>query len=338
MNDILKTKPISHSSLNLFEYSPLMYKRHVLKELEEEDTTYFRKGNAFDCLITEPDKFDEKFIIMNLAPPSGLMERFVETYIEIKEKNDSGLDEDTVLEHCYTSSQFKLKKESVLKKFYIPEIQNYITTKLENKDKTILSQEEYDKVKGMVQLLENDERCMSIMQAKDNPMIDVYDQFKIEWIISTKDRSVDARGMLDRLIIDHTNKKITIVDFKTTGKSIFAFPRSFVQYGYYRQVALYFDAIKYWIANEKCGLIGYKVINPIFIVVETNLNHPPMIYKTTDNDLSVGRHGGRLKNSKRLIKGYYNLIDELLWHRDNNQWDLPKEALMTGSTNLDVFE
>ena len=63
-----------------------------------------------------------------------------------------------------------------------------------------------------------------------------------------------------------------------------------------------------------------------------------MIYKTTDNDLSVGRHGGRLKNSKRLIKGYYNLIDELLWHRDNNQWDLPKEALMTGSTNLDVFE
>ena len=337
MDDILKTKPISFSSLNLFEYSPLMYKRHVLKQLEEEDTDYFRKGSAFDCLITEPESFDERFAVSHIPPPGGMMEVFVETYL--KEMADTG-DVARAMNIAYKESGFKLKFPVVEKKFNDPDLQNYVIFRLNNKDKTILSQDEFDQAKGMEQLLKSDVRCRKYLPEKDNPLQEAYNQIKIEWQMLVHDgiTEVDALSILDKIVVDHVVKTIQVVDLKTTGRSVFNFPLSFVKYAYYRQAAFYYDAAHQWAMSTNFARHeGYKILFPIFIVIETTCNHLPIIYQTTENDINVGRWGGTLK-SGREVKGYISLTESLLKHRENNIWELPMDIYEKGYADLDVFE
>ena len=325
MNDILFNKPISHSSLNIFNQSPLMYKRYVLKQLEEEDTTAFRKGNAFDCLITEPDEFNNRFAISTVSPPSGMLGKFVELYLE----NIDKMSEDDCRQYAYQFSGFKLKYEAVINKFEHPDIVAYIQFQLENKDKTILSQEEFDIATAMVAILNSDDRCKGYMMAKDNPLMDVHDQLKLEWKLDGGD--IDAIGALDRLVIDHSSKSIHIIDFKTTGKSMYSFASSYIKYGYFRQAALYYDAV-----CQNFSDLNYTIHLPVFIVIETSLNNPPLIYRCTEKSLEAGKSGGILKSGLK-VKGYQELVSDLLWHRENDQWEVPKDAFLKGYLDLDPF-
>lgn len=62
VNETLKTRPISYSSLKNFYKSPQHYLDYLYGEKKETDA--FTKGNVFECMLLEPELIDEKVAIM----------------------------------------------------------------------------------------------------------------------------------------------------------------------------------------------------------------------------------------------------------------------------------
>lgn len=100
---------------------------------------------------------------------------------------------------------------------------------------------------------------------------------------------------------------------KTVGKSVYEFPRSFHQFGYYRQAAFYQLGLTSTLEKlTDKDLSDYEMKRFKFIAVENKhtSTRPAVVYNCTDNDLYVGQHGGKLKGGKS-VPGYDQLIDDL---------------------------
>lgn len=92
-------------------------------------------------------------------------------------------------------------------------------------------------------------------------------QIECEKIFTFEYLGYNWKIKLDRQIIDHVNKKIYIIDLKTTSNSIYQFKKSLEQYRYYRQAFLYVQGLKIFYSTI-LELADYE-IEFKFIPVET---------------------------------------------------------------------
>jgi len=130
----------------------------------------------------------------------------------------------------------------------------------------------------------------------------------------------EFKALLDGIRINHKDETIEPFDLKTIGKSVFDFPQSYVDYGYYTQAALYDYAIR--TPNSPVFAYidqGYRVKDFTFIVVETKTSstNPAIIYTTTQKERNCGFEGGVVNN--KYYKGIYQLLDDYLWHESTDQ-------------------
>ena len=117
------------------------------------------------------------------------------------------------------------------------------------------------------------------------------------------------KGIVDRYVIDHDKKVITIIDIKTTGKTIVDFPETVEFYNYWLQAAIYMTLVAKNL-DEKTQ--EYK-INFNFIVIDKyNQVYNFPVRDTTMNTWGDGMSG---------ILGMAN------YHIDNNRFDLPYDFL-----------
>jgi hypothetical protein len=325
----LEDHKLSHSSLNLLDYSPSFYREHILNP-KDEDTTYFRKGSAVDCLLTEPREFDKRYVLCTVESPGGMMGEFVKVYLHNINRDD--IDEDTKRKAAYVASGFKIKYESVIKKFEVPEIQEYVKFTLENKDKTLLSREEMTQTINMVNMLQ---KCVITEEyfKADNDLRETSNQLEFEMPWKTKSgKEYTIRGMLDKVIINHKDKTIQAVDLKTTGKPVYSFPNSYIKYAYYRQAAIYQYYIKSLFRKYAWyhELKEYEVLPFKFIVAETACNNKPLVFEVSKEDLEIGMNGGFSKSTGKRMKGFTELIEEVEWHQETGEWEIKKEVQDNG--------
>ena len=122
-------------------------------------------------------------------------------------------------------------------------------------------------------------------------------------------------------------KTIRPVDLKTTGKSVFAFRSSYLSFKYYIQAAFYTAALHYALKNEEefAGVADYHVLPFQFIVQETNMYNPPHIFEVDEEDMFVAEYGGIVEGAGYEIRGFQDLIDELEYHQETEQWEYKRE-------------
>lgn len=110
--DYFEHKGISNSKIKDFERSPLLfYQKHVINSLEEPDKDCYRIGRAAHCLALEPEKFNERFIILpeiNRKTKEGKAQ-FAEWQQKAKDNNSDII---TIEEH----DKFKKMAEMLLSK------------------------------------------------------------------------------------------------------------------------------------------------------------------------------------------------------------------------------
>jgi hypothetical protein len=313
---------ISHSSLSMLIQSPFKYKMHILSP-QEEDTSYFRKGAAFDTLLTEPDEFLNRYAVSRTPPPSGMMGEFVRIYLDECSKNTKEADARVI---AYKDSGFKLKYEAVIKKFEASEIQDYLKFVEETQGKTVLSLEEFQQANNMAMHVKGNLYAGKYLLAT-NPDITIDYQKKIKF----NHKGYEVVSILDLVRIDHANKKIIPIDIKSTSKSVTSFESSYLKYGYYRQGALYTLAC----LSEYKDLIdkGYTIDPFRFIVCETSCYNPPIVFQMSDIDIAVGMDGGTSSMGYEYL-GINQLIERLQWHQENNLWDYPRDVYDSGGTKV----
>ena len=303
---------------------------------KDEDTSYFRKGSAVDCLLTEPTEFDERYVLCTVESPGGMMGEFIKTYIHFtkeatnsKECSEDTYTEEEIRQASYQDSGFKTKYETVIKKFEVPEIQEYVKFTIENKDKTLLSREEMTQTINMVNMLQQSPITEEYFKA-DHDLRETKNQLKFEMSWVTKSgKEYTIRGMLDKVIVNHKDKTVQAIDIKTTGKPVYSFPNSYIKYAYYRQAAIY----QYFILNNFMDQINtneYEVLPFKFIVAETACNNKPLVFEVSDQDLEIGMNGGISKSSGKRMKGVSELIEEVEWHQETGEWEIKKEVQDNG--------
>ena len=248
---------ISNSDLGELKMSP---RRFVMRKQQEMQTKSgaMQLGTLIHNFTLEPDKF----IMADVEPVGGKMGEYIKAYFELEKV---GTPEDQIPDMAYQMSGYKpshSKPETILKSF-------------KNKEENVKFYEFLKAADGKISLNQKDrqiiEGCLTSLRGHvvTNKLLfsehteDNIETFNEKEIFFTQ-YEVECKSKLDRLIVDHDKKTVTIVDLKTTSSQVYGectplktntgilmrdwhvtgFMFSCLQYAYYRQLAFYINAVQ----------------------------------------------------------------------------------------------
>jgi hypothetical protein len=306
------------------------YKKHYLREkVDEKENLATNMGKLVETLLLEPEEFDNRFYMSSVTSiPTGLMLEFVEALYKITDAAADGFGViarpmDELVEEAYKASGFKISKEQVVGKFlgsaaeiYYREIREVRSKKL-----TVITAQDVTNAEKIVEELQNNEFTSDIINRTTNDRYTVLNQFKIDGYFVD---GHEFKSMLDKVIVDHQEKKIHIYDLKCVWSvenfynEYYLFRRAYIQ-GY-----LYWRAVN-WISrnDENYPWSDYVVEIPQFIVCDSINYYDPLIYKMTAVDLHDAYMGFEVNDKE--YPGVKTLIKDLSWAQENDIWSISRE-------------
>jgi hypothetical protein len=326
MSDYFKNDSISYSKLRALSVGPAYYKSQMEQDSEEKE--HFIIGSAVDILLTESDKFWDYYYLefdkFDEDLPSPQMLKFIDYLVH--NENCGEITQDCYKEAFEYAGIKQKKLDTVIKEFSDKYMNyyNYLIKKnifnINNEGKQLLTVSQYDLVKNITNSLQNN-RFTSKYFNTDFSNLEIHNQLEIYWEYD----NIKCKSKLDKVIINHVDKTIMLIDLKTTGKSTFSFESSLYQYRYDIQAAFYGLAFTWLVKNQWVYLKDYTISGFYFIVESTKTIGFPLIYKCSDNLLNNALHG-YYKNDK-YYKGIIQLISDYKWYMDNNEWSYDKNII-----------
>lgn len=310
---------ISNSDLGNLKDSPWMFKQYKDKKIERVTAAHFELGSLIHLAILEPDLF----VVASVDKPSGLMGIFLDTYVEC------GMDEEAGKE-AYNKSGFKLPLKTVLAKLEDKDIKKYLDFIKTNNDKLLLTKQQKWVISQVEKGIQRNPYAYKILFEQYNAIteydkisnIEIFNELELYGVLE----GVKIKGKIDKLIIDHFNKKIILVDLKSTSSApYFRFKRvlntgdltidyqgtgffgSFKGWCYYRQLAFY----KTLIAENYKDLFSSYKFECYIIPVNTTTSYDCSVIQVSDEWLEYGRI-----EAEELIFRYKE-------HEKEDQWCYP---------------
>jgi hypothetical protein len=319
----------SYSSLKDFSLDRRKYyKKYVLRqEVEEKDNAATNMGKLVETLLLEPEEFDNRFYMSSTtSAPTGLMLAFVEALYKITDES-AGTDGvvarpmEEMVEEAYVASGFKITKEAVLNKFLGSSAEIYYRELREVRSKKLIvvTTQDITNAERIVEELQNNEFTRDIINMETNDRYTVINQFKID---SYKVDGHEFKSMLDKIIIDHNEKKIHIYDLKC----VWSVENFYNEYYLYRrayiQAYLYWKAIHSITANPNHEWYDYEVEFPQFIVCDSINYYSPLIYTLTGQAMQNAYSGFMVGD--REYPGVRDLIKDLRWAQEFDIWTISR--------------
>jgi len=330
----------SSSSLKEFSMNRRKYhKKYILSEnVEDEDSKAAIIGRVVETLLLEPYEFDGRFYMSTcMSMPTGLMNDFVEALYKHTVNATDGMGNVTrtfeeISKDAYADSGFKIKYEAVMTKFVGSDAEIYYKEirEVRGNNLTVVTTEDVTNAERIVNELQTNPITADIVNLVNSARYTVHNQFQIEGY------SVDShlfKSMLDKMVIDHSEKKIFIYDLKCTW-SVENFLEEYYLYRRaYIQAYLYFHAVKSLTINVDDELYGYNVEFPRFIVCDSTNYFSPLIYTTDQSDMLNAYHG--FEHKGRKYPGVKQIIEDLKWALVNDVWNISRENYINnGIVNL----
>jgi hypothetical protein len=304
--DYFAIEAMSNSLLGLIELGPREYKRRVDAGIREESQS-LTLGDAVHTKCFEPNRFDEKFVVTSARKVEGMMGVYIEELVKLSAEHPE-LPSDIFSQQAYEKAGFKIPLATVEKNLTEkPENHAYAEALKLAIGKSPLSTYDMNTIEACISSLSNHKVANELIFGYNHVSMITYNELEILW----EYRNMACKSKVDRLIIDPVKGKVVIVDLKTTSKSVYKFESAFDYYQYYRQMAFYLEAVKYWMLYNHPTYTDfeYEVYIP---AVQTTGNNETVVYKPSVNALQAG-----------LMK-VNTLMNELVWHLQNNLWEYPR--------------
>ena len=315
---------ISYSKLRNLSVGPAYFKK--IQEEEQEDKEHFIIGSCVDILLTEPDKFWEKYALefqeVCEKVPTGQMKEFIDNFVT---------QEDYQL--AYDLVGFKRKGDTLdVIKDKMSEFNDYYSYLLnkrrfyeEIKDKQFISNSQYSLITKIVESLKTNRFTRKYFEGTIGTKTDKHLQLEIYW----EYKGEKCKSKLDLVVVNHENREIHPIDIKTTGNSVFSFDSSALKWRYDLQSSFYSSAL-YWLINKSNDeywnkLKDYRILPFKFIVESSKYPGMPLMYECSEKFLKGGIDGFDYQG--RWYKGFIELINDYKWYRDNNSWDYSKDII-----------
>jgi len=317
----MKIDHLSHSSLSALKVSPQYFIKYKNRELNKSSKG-FDLGTAIHCYVLEPSTFNGRYIVADIPVIGGMMGKFIEAIVENEAYITSTVYDNTedtpsefvihsideLYETCYNIAGFKTPLAGVIKKLEKEENANYLDFLRSSKGKLILSAEDYEIVEHCAASIKNHAVASNICNTSEHNNAEA--EKELSW--TYKDYPYIIKSVIDNLILDKEKKLVTIVDLKTTAKSVYNFIGAYGTYGYYRQIAIYKLAVNWYLDQLGEDSSKYDIKSYIVAVQTTGLCEC-VVYEPDNLDLSVA------------IDEFENLLERFRWHQDHDHWDFPME-------------
>lgn len=332
----------SNSFLKALSESPKSAHRIIKGEQGDEKSPALSFGSLVDCLLTTPELFNEDYIIYRGKAPTDKLLDVATEYIRIYQLEGSteGFDANA----CIISAQHnvgydgRLKPETMIKRFE-DDCKEYCTFVLNYRDKIIVDETFYNEANRIT--LET--KASPYLQHIFNPDSNLIVLFQVPIFVNTTKFS--GKILIDCLVIDLVDKRITPYDFKTFEGS---FESNYWKYKYYYQEAWY-SWILHILCNpdlfvdcnipEQLKIIhsgGYSIEQFKFIAIDKSGYKNVEIFKSYPKIIEDVFFNGYIdKGSVKIpIKSIESLIEETKWRISNDSWSDDYQMITNGVKKL----
>lgn len=307
---------ISNSNIGWFLKKGPRYLKEMLDGKEGLKASFLDKGTMIHEYILQPEEFWKDYIILDFAVPKVKQQKDLLEFYANAKMVDPLASEDDILLMSYNSAYSNNKsidKRIQEAKELVETYQNYIEY-FRNKDsKKVISFADLNMLKTIKKNMEDHKKANELL-FKYPETFEVHNEFHINWEYPNASTLGDlpCKSLLDRVMIDHTNKKIILVDIKTTA-DVYNFKHSIEEFDYCRQLAYYWLAIHWYFKNElKLNIEEYEYETYI-VAVQSHDGYEVRVFKFNPKTIE-----------ERLVTIDY-AIKRIAWHKNNNLWDHMKE-------------
>ena len=302
--------------------------------IKETDSLLF--GSVVDCLITEPETFDERFLVSNNIDISDKLKSVIKLLYD-RFPNAQSLNEipDIEKETAFNDLDYGVSwiLSTKLKKLELGIAYYQLLKNVGNKK--IISMDDYTRAQTCVYELYNNPFTANyfIDTIQETPNIEHCYQLKF----STIHNGIFIRCMFDKLIVDHDNKTIQPIDLKTTSNNTEQFIHSVLEWSYYIQATMYTQILQDIIKQD--DYFKDFTILPFKFIVINSRNYHPLIWEypvQIQNDIVIDPFESEL--IKHGYKPWFQLATEAFWHITNNLFDYSYESYQNnGLRTISLF-
>lgn len=321
---------VSYSTLSQFDREGVSCIPHLK---DKKDSQALRFGSLTDTLMTEPETLEQKFVIADFFRPSDTITKIVTNIWDNCDKTITRLEKvnpELILLYINEENYQTNWKDATRINKIIEEGQEYFSLLKLSENKILMSQYDYNSAVECVDTLKMSNFTGKYFYVSPlTPHIEGHFQLKFRLVLG----KYAIRCMFDRIIVDHKAKTIQPVDLKTTGKPEEGFEESFEGWRYYLQSSMYS-----YILRKLCEKDEYFkdfTVLPFIFVCINRYSLKPLAWV---DENSVYDRSVRLNKEGKIMKPWYVLLEELLWHMENNKLDYSYESYKSGGlrklTNL----
>ena len=310
----------------------------LLKRLDEFGPRNFTKsfkiegdsidfGSYVDCILFTPEVAEEEFYFEAIEKPTtqlleladyivnNLMDRFDNYY-----KNNEATEDLSRAIGLFGSIKDYDKRVA---KFDNDLFWNYLASKRDALGKTILSIDIKSEAAEALEILKSHNKTTEIFFPNGNK--EAINQLQLVSSIN----GVQVKAMLDRVIVDHDNKKVYAYDLKCTDVRQITFPYWFKKMKYYLQASLYTAMLAQYVEES---LPGYT-LEPFRFIVYSRSDKYPFVWKVSSKMLENGLFG--FYDERGIYnKGIKQLLAEYKYYVDNNNFNIEAEFIENDELEL----
>lgn len=307
---------ISNSAIGWFLKKGPRYLKDMLDGKEEGiSAKYLDKGTMIHMYLLQPEEFWSNYTIIDYEKPKTAQQlAFCEAYF-----NSNEIVEEDKLINAYKASYSgnNMSKDAMLKK--AKELQLKFTEYIEFLDKnqtyTVISFADLNMLKNIKKNIDSHIKANELLI--DQPGVECHNEFHINW--EAEKQGVSCKSLLDRVKIDHANKKITLIDLKTT-VDVYNFKHSVEEYDYYRQIAFYILALTWYMKDEGYNIEDYD-LEAYIVAIQSNSNNEVRVFNMLNEKELLAR--------KDLIA---DALTEISYHYQTGNWDHTREYYENNGT------
>ena len=263
--------------------------------------------------LTNEPLFSNRYYIYDDNKPTAMLGQLCDIILNNYEKIP---DKETVLKIVKNNAFWNniSKEETLIAKFNTNEFWEYLKIQFKIKDKLVITLDEHNSAKNTVNTLLTHKYSKNIFyndfeNYHELPFEIVYNKFTF-------------KGILDIFQIDHKNKKVYMIDLKTGSGKSETFLKSFIDYRYYYQGAIYRMAFEYFC--KKFNLVDYTLENFKFLFIGKSENIP-IIFEFTEKWNQAAIKGFKTK-SGYFYTGINENLEKVYYHWKNNKYDFSKDV------------
>ena len=340
-----KIDALSASDIKLFAKDRIaFYHQKVLGEKRKDKfSDSLTLGTLIDYCLSDckgswqefEQNFDDRFILLSVKKGTGQLFLLADLLYEytLRDMDEEGnitssfsIRFEEAFDKLQKEDKFKGKKvEWALEQFKDSDAETYFSENLKAIDKLAVDSWMLDKCKFIVENVLMDDNVKHLFEEKENVIN--FGKYVVEW----EYKGLKAKSELDNLTINHNTKEIIITEIKSTW-DFEDFERTYLKLRYDLAAIYYYKAIQYTFQDLQDYTIKFQ-----FLVVDTSPQGlRPLIYKLSSNDLLNAEIGFKTK-SGYYYKGLEELVNEILWCQETQNWRISKEAFENnGILNLNI--